>query len=268
MAQQNIYPIQLLNDLHNHFPDILYNPGRFNSVQDLLDYVRRVADVNPFTRGMNYYNTRQTIRQNNSVNNTNTTPSAFNTPTHRIRHQSAIPVQPFSTSMPIYDPPLMSVTYREVPQVQPVQPAPHTRVLPNSSANIINTLFSSILGRDILNIPITTDEYNMFLNETVPVYPTNEQITNASRVYSVTTRMENICTICQDGIESEQQVRHLTQCDHYFHKSCIDTWFRQNVHCPTCRQDIREVNNNTSTTTAPPPVPSNYRHTNIYSHEG
>ena len=242
MSQQNIYPIQLLNDLHNYFPDILYNPGRFNNVQDLLDYFRRVADVNPYTRGMNLYNARQTVRQNNTVNNTN---SAFVTPTQRIRRQSAIPVQPYSTSEPIYNPPHMSTAY--------------TSVLPsNSSANIINSLFGGILGGDILNFPITTDEYHMFLNERLPVYPTNEEITNASRVYTASTRLDDNCAICQDGIESGQQVRHLTHCNHSFHKSCIDTWFRQNVHCPTCRHDIREVN-----LSSPPSVPVNYRRTNI-----
>lgn len=239
MSQQNIYPIQLLNDLHNYFPDVLYNPGRFNSVQDLLDYIRRVADVNPYTRGMNYYNIRQTTRQNN-IHNASTIPQI--TPVRP-------PVRP---QVPIYDPPLMSVTYRE-PSVQT-----HTRVTPNSNANLFNTLFSSLLGGDNIPITIYTDEIQAFLNENVPVYPTNEQITNASRVYRATSRLENICTICQDGIESEQHVRHLTQCDHYFHKSCIDTWFRQNVHCPTCRQDIREVNSS-----SPPPVPANYRRTNI-----
>jgi hypothetical protein len=28
-------------------------------------------------------------------------------------------------------------------------------------------------------------------------------------------------------------------CHHTFHKSCIDTWFQENVHCPVCRHDIR-----------------------------
>ena len=41
-----------------------------------------------------------------------------------------------------------------------------------------------------------------------------------------------------------QNVRHLRHCNHYFHQDCIDTWFRGNVYCPTCRHDIREVNEN------------------------
>lgn len=255
MAQQNIYPIQLLNDLHNYFPDILYNPGRFNSVQDLLDYIRRVADVNPFSRGMNLYNSRQTIRQTNS--------NSFTTSTQQIGRQSTVPIQSVSSSEPIYNRPIMPVTYHE-----PIRQTSNTRILPNSNVNnILNTLFTGFLGSDIPIIPLNvSEELRIFLDENVPVYPTNEQITNASRTYSATSRMIDICAICQDGIESEQQVRHLTQCNHYFHKNCIDTWFRQNVHCPTCRQDIREINNST-TTTSPPPVPPSYRRTNINTPE-
>jgi hypothetical protein len=51
------YPIQLLNDLHEHFPDILYNPERFQNVQDLLLYIRQVASINPYMSGRNLYRT-------------------------------------------------------------------------------------------------------------------------------------------------------------------------------------------------------------------
>lgn len=264
MSQQNIYPIQLLNDLHNHFPDILYNPGRFNTVQDLLDYVRRVADVNPFTRGMNLYNSRQTLRQNN------TNQSAFNpiplrpSPTSEpFIPNPTVPVHMISTSEPV-----ITMTYEEPVRSVRGLPNHRTQVLPNLNDSVINTLFNSLLGSNILNIPISDNVLQSFLNESVPVYPTNEQITNASTLYRATTQLENNCAICQDDIETDQQVRKLNSCNHYFHKNCIDTWFRQNVHCPTCRQDIREINHNNSATTSPqinipPSVLPNYRRTNI-----
>ena len=33
------YGIGLLDDMHNYFPDLLYNPLRFNNVQDVLNYI-------------------------------------------------------------------------------------------------------------------------------------------------------------------------------------------------------------------------------------
>ena len=62
------YHIQLLNDLHEHFPDILYNPERFQNVQDLLLYIRQVASINPYMSGRNLYRTytqRPTVSFNN-----------------------------------------------------------------------------------------------------------------------------------------------------------------------------------------------------------
>ena len=54
------------------------------------------------------------------------------------------------------------------------------------------------------------------------------------------------CSICLDDIQTNQRFRHLP-CTHDFHKHCIDKWFEQNVKCPTCRQDIREVIDKLST---------------------
>ena len=36
----SIFGVSLLDDLHNYFPDILYRHQRFNSVQDLLQYIQ------------------------------------------------------------------------------------------------------------------------------------------------------------------------------------------------------------------------------------
>lgn len=41
--ENNYYDIQLLNDLHNYFPDLLYNSDRFLSMRDVLSYIREVA---------------------------------------------------------------------------------------------------------------------------------------------------------------------------------------------------------------------------------
>lgn len=51
-----LYSIQLLNDLHAYFPDILYRPERFRNIQDLLQYINQVAQVNPYDRGLTMYN--------------------------------------------------------------------------------------------------------------------------------------------------------------------------------------------------------------------
>jgi hypothetical protein len=49
------------------------------------------------------------------------------------------------------------------------------------------------------------------------------------------------CAICQDTIQVNDVCRKLNACNHVYHKTCIDQWFESNVHCPTCRHDIRET---------------------------
>jgi hypothetical protein len=221
----NIYSIQFLNDLHNHFPDILYNPGRFRNVQDLLDYVRSVADVNPYTRGLNIYNSQQTASR-----------------THvRRRVETVGPVTPPLT--PVV--PTVTATRINLPQ--------------SGINNILNSILGGAFG-DLLEIPLSGGgALQSFLDQPVVVRPTNEQIECGSTRYNATQNLDEVCTICQDTIETSQEVRNLTHCNHTFHINCIDTWFQNNVRCPTCRHDIRE--------NTPPPVPENHRRTNLRNPE-
>jgi hypothetical protein len=241
---QPIYPIQLLNDLHNHFPDVLYNPGRFRNIQDLLDYIRQVADVNPYSRGLTMYNNRQTRTTTNHRQNSTTIPSYS-------------PVELNTTTMnPNWPPTVVTTVSLEetIPQTTRIR-------MPNSqnTTTLMNTLLGSMFG-DILSGVGGDNGLQTFLNQRVIVHPTNEEINNASTAYRAVVHHDDICTICQDSIELNQEVRKLNHCGHYFHSECIDTWFTTNVLCPTCRHDIRDINQ-------PPPVPVNHRRTNINNND-
>ncbi len=48
------------------------------------------------------------------------------------------------------------------------------------------------------------------------------------------------CTICFDTFEKNERYRELP-CKHIFHKRCVDKWFEKSVHCPMCRQDVRDT---------------------------
>ena len=80
-------------------------------------------------------------------------------------------------------------------------------------------------------------------SEPVPVRPTAAQINAATTEETVADGDEDedlVCAICQDDIAVGTTMRTINHCEHSFHKTCIDTWFAQNVHCPVCRHDIRE----------------------------
>jgi len=48
------------------------------------------------------------------------------------------------------------------------------------------------------------------------------------------------CSICFDEFKENEFKRSLDECNHTFHKKCIDKWFRKNsssMNCPLCRKN-------------------------------
>ena len=181
MAYRDIYSTQLLNDIHNYFPEILYNRYRFQTVPDLLSYIHEVTEISSYTRGLRQYRIQQSYNRLNRYNENRA----------NIRRTSGT--------------------------------ATHDSVLGEFAF-----MSSVALG-------LTHED------QRVIIHPTPNEIQIASRIFTVSERQEDNCAICQDEIIGEQQLRRLTHCSHYFHKVCIDSWFLQNVRCPTCRHDIRNI---------------------------
>ena len=175
----------MIDDIHNYFPALLYEPEAFETVSQVLQYVRRQIQrtFNPYAFGMRQYEAQQR-------------------------------------------PPAV------------VHPAPNPNVM-----SIFETLFDASL---LLNPNRTTVGINNInTNATnfmapVRVSPSTAQIAAATRVESVMVEGE-VCPVCQDGLAIADEKRVIRACNHGFHRSCIDTWFQENVHCPVCRHDVRET---------------------------
>ena len=48
----------------------------------------------------------------------------------------------------------------------------------------------------------------------------------------------NSCPICLSDLCVGEEGRSMPQCNHLFHKACIDEWLKVNATCPTCRQSL------------------------------
>ena len=48
----------------------------------------------------------------------------------------------------------------------------------------------------------------------------------------------DICVICREQFQNNEIIRRIKKCKHYFHLSCSNTWFNNNMTCPLCRQCI------------------------------
>jgi hypothetical protein len=102
-----------------------------------------------------------------------------------------------------------------------------------------NTSTDLLTTRILLSL-MTLAPSDTFL-QPVAVRPTAEQISTNTLLGHVASDETVTCAICQDTLSPEQEGRKLLGCGHWFHKNCIDTWFTRNVHCPNCRQDVREL---------------------------
>ena len=94
-----------------------------------------------------------------------------------------------------------------------------------------------------------TDFLTTFLNSTVPVRPSQEQINNASRLvrYSeISNPNSTSCVISLEPFESNDNVRQLHHCGHIFFPDQFNQWFSNHVRCPVCRHDIRNYTNATN----------------------
>jgi len=201
------YDIQFLDDIHNYFPDILYRPERFLTVASLLQYIRTQAS------------SRYDLFSNAQRNHVVSTPPANNRFAANVIHTANH--RPASAS-PSPSPPLVR-TRQQAYEVMP-----------------LNNLLTTLLGLGQLG---QDQDINLNLNfmEPVQVAPSAQQVERSTQLRQANAQDETArCSICQDSFTGGQAIRFLRHCRHEFHRGCIDTWFQSNVHCPMCRWDIRE----------------------------
>lgn len=232
------YDVQLLDDLHNYFPAILYDPLRFGTVRDLLMYVQQQmrARFDLFSMGMRSFR----------ANAVATGPGSAATAPGRMRTASAAPRQ---------HPPSAATTSSSSLSTPPAPAAAISEVVESllglaasaDGGGFLNTTTASIpsynwtIPNSIFSLPTiyTTVRANLQPQDQTVVRPTHEEIQSGS-ILRLIEQAEQVCAICQEDMPRGSQVRTLSSCQHNFHVGCIDTWFLRDVHCPVCRHDIRE----------------------------
>lgn len=238
------YNVSLLDDLHNYFPAFLYDQGQFITLTDVFRYVNQqmYSQFNLFSRGYHEY-----IRTYPSY-----TPPAP-TPAPTGLHNPTGPRNPTGLHNPTVRTPATATSARPTATTRnPISMTSTTETID------ITPLFTTYLnpGSTFRQTPrqqTQTTHTGGFLAEAllslinggsldpVIVRPTTDEITAGTSLrQAVRTDEQENCAICQDHYTEGQAIRVLNQCQHAFHKGCIDPWFERNVHCPVCRHDIRQ----------------------------
>lgn len=124
--------------------------------------------------------------------------------------------------------------------------------------NLINTREDAHLFLNMLNTLSSTPRLN---NESTRLSISDINTHTSVSTYSLPdsesigsedTPEEEICLICRAPLEQGDVIRRLNNCPHYFHCSCIDSWFEIRNTCPVCRRVITEepeinIENNANT---------------------
>lgn len=264
------YGIQLIDDIHNYFPALLYDRNSFRTVQDVLGYIHHRVDsrFNLLTRAENSYNRMNQSVQRPATRSVSPAPS-------RVVHRRVNPptVVRAPVPAPYTDSPVSRSTSSSVNQAftLPLRTPPRTIVVneihesdttdnleegeidqsqpsPSDRSVLANQILQLIGITDHLTLPINTGLEYMYLTnllmpqnlEPVLVTPTIQEIEQGTQLLQANPAHESQnCSICQDSFTEGQAIRKFRVCQHEFHRNCIDVWFQRNVHCPVCRHDVR-----------------------------
>jgi len=95
--------------------------------------------------------------------------------------------------------------------------------------------------------PTNFSTFGSFLNSNVEVFPSSEQINNATEIvtYNTINSPQNTsCPIRNENFRDDDIVIRMNHCGHIFYPNEFYGWFRNHVRCPMCRHDIRDSSNN------------------------
>lgn len=151
-----------------------------------------------------------------------------------IHNRNIDTIEPFST---IINPNYNSNNENEV------QYYSNTIIDPNYSIRIIN--ISNLLGDEYFNRLFDEEyEYQTALeesnNDQELVRNENQTLNMSSVKFKNVKTKDNICTICCTQFENDDSII-LLNCNHIFHKECINEWIHYKAECPLCKTSVNVI---------------------------
>jgi G3E family GTPase len=126
-----------------------------------------------------------------------------------------------------------------------IERAPESNTNTNTNTNTNRNARSTAVYRWDYYIPIDD------LMDVV-ISPTQQEITNNTRqvMYNqVISPLNSSCPITLERFEDNTECTQIIGCGHLFNRDGLHQWLRENVRCPICRYDIRNINDNDNSET-------------------
>lgn len=230
-----IYGVQLLDDIHNYLPALLYDTDRFHTIEDVLQYLgARAYHYNDTVYTQNVEEVRRRSQREELLRNRG---RAMAYPSQGHLYSSGGIMNTFLSRPPLYHTPV-GTHFSIVDTLMQFAGTRQRQPRSSTSTTTTNTTTATYMN------PNPTIPLNFF--DPVPIVPTQAQIEAGTHISIVGADIElgpgpddNLCSICQENYTIGNELRVINHCSHIYHRGCIDRWFQSNVHCPLCRHDIR-----------------------------
>jgi hypothetical protein len=189
--------------LHDLYPDLLYQPTRFQTSEHVIDYILEQSIHRVHREELARY-------------------QASHAPQQVAQQVVVEPVQQVSQQVLQRQRIAAENVERELYGAVVYRPEP-------SQATSFEQLLTALID----------DGIAQSRSQRTTNRPTAAQLESATTVRTLTVNHDGVCTICHEEMISGQNIRQIHHCNHLFHQFCIDTWFSMRASCPTCRHDIR-----------------------------
>ena len=236
----------MFNSTNFQYQDPPLNDFQFQQVYSNLEHLQRqINSINNHLNHISNYHPNPNYYSNSTFFR-NRIPSYYNYPYMSRYSRRPRPVPPPPTPTP--------------PQnSSPSQNTPSNNTETNAQSNFRNVLDNIFNLNDINNLasmeisvrnappPSMFREFlNNFSNreqrESLSSFKDIESNTEIS-VLNIENEHQDICVICREMFQNNDLIRTIKKCNHYFHLSCSNTWFNNNIKCPLCRQCIKPNEN-------------------------
>ena len=255
-AYQHVYNVGLLDDIHNYFPAILYDQGRFQTLPTLFSYIRHQMNTrfNLYSYGASLAGARIP------------TPVSFGaTGPSWQSGMAGMPGMPgmvgatwvSGTAGPVGA--TGSAGTRHSAEQDMLESIASVNLLlnllqPNPARAGVSEFMpaSRILRTRAPNMDVMAA-----FRSPVIIAPSQEILAaNTQLIMGSDLSSNTVCSVCQDIIGIGEGCRRIRVCQHVYHRTCIDEWFSRSVFCPSCRHDIRDASPRLQAAVPPiPPMP-------------